>query len=307
MRKGEHEAFVAAFLDQVRRDRGLPGNAFNVVYAIAQHFNRETREAWPSQDTLMAITNLSENTIKRMVACLRERGHLLVDPGTNRGRSSRYRAIIKGIERGPHVDPFTEAKRGPVRKQKGSNPDEKGVQFGRERGPPLDPDLKRPCERPYEKKKDAAYAARDLSFGFNNVQGKNHEDDQAPDPSIAERELFRRGKDVLGKSAGRLIRDLLRAKGGNVALARAAIEQASTKQTPREYVARIIHGPPANGAHVTLDQHGNVVARGPDGHLTAKEEHREKDRQARAALKASIARDQGGEPPDDKQDDKQWN
>jgi hypothetical protein len=51
MRKGVHEAFIAAFLDQVRRDRGLPGNAFKVAYAIAQYINRETREAWPSQDS----------------------------------------------------------------------------------------------------------------------------------------------------------------------------------------------------------------------------------------------------------------
>ena len=306
MRKGEHEAFVATFLDQVSRDPRLPGNAFKVAYAIAHYFNRETREAWPAQGTLMALTRLSENTIKRMVERLRETDHLKVDPGTNRGRSSRYRAIIKATERGPHVDPFTKAKRGPVRKQKGSNPDEKGVQFGRERGPPLDPDLKRPCERPFEKK-DAAHAAPDISPGFGHDQGKNHEDDQPPDPSIAERELFRRGKDVLGKSAGGLIRDLLRARGGNVALARAAIEQASTKQMPREYVARIIHGPPANGAHVTLDAHGNVVAREPPSNLSAKEEHREKDRQARAALKASIARDRGGEPPDDKRDHEKWN
>ena len=294
MKKGEHEAFIAAFLDQVRRDRGLPGNAFNVAYAIAQHFNRETREAWPSQDTLMAITNLSENTIKRMITCLRERGHLVVDPGTHRGRSSRYLAIIRATEkRGPHVDPFTKAKRGPVRKQKGANPDEKGVQFGEKRGPPLDPDLKRPCERPFEKE-DAADAAPDPSPGFDLDQGENHQDDQPLDPSIAERDLFRRGKDVLGKSAGGLIRDLLRAKGGNVALARAAIEQASTKQTPREYVARIIHGP-TNGAHVTLDAHGNVVAKP----TTLKERKQQEWQDAYDKLKQSAYGDGGGEESGD--------
>lgn len=66
-----------------------------------------------------------------------------------------------------------------------------------------------------------------------------------PDP---EKELFDRGKQVLGKSAGGQITKLLRAKGNNVALARAAIEQASTKQNPAEYIGAVVRGgtgPPA--------------------------------------------------------------
>ena len=58
-----------------------------------------------------------------------------------------------------------------------------------------------------------------------------------PDP---EADLFRRGKEVLGKTAGGLIKNLFDAKGGNVALARAAIEQASTKENPREFVGAMI-------------------------------------------------------------------
>lgn len=57
------------------------------------------------------------------------------------------------------------------------------------------------------------------------------------DPSIPEREYFMRGREVLGKGAGGLIGKLLKAKGGNVALARAAIEQASQKENPTEYIA----------------------------------------------------------------------
>jgi hypothetical protein len=66
------------------------------------------------------------------------------------------------------------------------------------------------------------------------------------DPSIPEREYFVRGREVLGKGAGGLIGKLLKAKGGNVAMARAAIEQASQKQSPTEYVAAICRGPPAS-------------------------------------------------------------
>lgn len=63
--------------------------------------------------------------------------------------------------------------------------------------------------------------------------------DGPPDP---EKDLYDRGKAVLGKSAGGLIRKLVLAKGGNVALARAAIEQASTKSDPGEYIGAIVRG-----------------------------------------------------------------
>lgn len=61
-----------------------------------------------------------------------------------------------------------------------------------------------------------------------------------PDPSVAEREYFDRGKQILGKSAGGQLAKLKTAKGGNVALARAVLETASTKQNPAEYIAGAI-------------------------------------------------------------------
>jgi hypothetical protein len=86
--------------------------------------------------------------------------------------------------------------------------------------------------------------------GEREKEGKDSEANasgaDAPlDPSIPEREYFLRGREVLGKGAGGLIGKLLKAKGGNVALARAAIEQASQKQNPTEYIAAICRGPPA--------------------------------------------------------------
>jgi hypothetical protein len=69
-----------------------------------------------------------------------------------------------------------------------------------------------------------------------------------PDPSPAkpnhsdpETELFRRGREVLGKSAGGVISQLLKAKG-KPELARAAVEVAATKENPREYIGAIIRG-----------------------------------------------------------------
>lgn len=55
-----------------------------------------------------------------------------------------------------------------------------------------------------------------------------------------ERELFERGKQVLGPNAGGVITKLLKAKDRKVPLARAAIETAATKQNPTEYIGAII-------------------------------------------------------------------
>jgi hypothetical protein len=145
--KGEHEKFIAAWLDQVRRDRELSGNAFNVAYEIAIHVNRKTREAWPSQPTITANTAVSESAVKRMIGKLCAHGHLQVKSGRGRGRSSRYRLVIKAEkgseenpfkgEKGSEENPFKGAEKGPDR---GSKP-EKRVQSEQEKGPQVDPDL----------------------------------------------------------------------------------------------------------------------------------------------------------------------
>jgi hypothetical protein len=96
-------------------------------------------------------------------------------------------------------------------------------------------------------------------------------------PADLEKELFDRGKQVLGKSAGGQIVKLKNAKGGNTALARAAIEQASTKQNPAEYIAAVIKGgtgPPAFGqrhtngwAELIVDDHQNGQGHEPDSNI----------------------------------------
>lgn len=55
-------------------------------------------------------------------------------------------------------------------------------------------------------------------------------------------ELFQRGREVLGVTGGGLIAKLLKAKNKDIALARSAIELASTKQNPREYIGAVIRG-----------------------------------------------------------------
>ncbi len=70
---------------------------------------------------------------------------------------------------------------------------------------------------------------------FDSVSTDGH-------PLDPEADLYRRGKQVLGHSAGGMIKRLLDARGGNVALARAAIETAATKGNPREFVGAMVRG-----------------------------------------------------------------
>lgn len=73
---------------------------------------------------------------------------------------------------------------------------------------------------------------------------KNNAADARSAPQASEEaDYFRRGKEILGSKAGGMLADLLRSKGRNIALARAAIEYASQKEKPREYIGRILAGP----------------------------------------------------------------
>jgi hypothetical protein len=59
-------------------------------------------------------------------------------------------------------------------------------------------------------------------------------------------DYYRRAAEILGSSSSGLAKKLLSAKGGNVALAWAALEVASTKCDPREYLGGIIRKTPAD-------------------------------------------------------------
>lgn len=71
-------------------------------------------------------------------------------------------------------------------------------------------------------------------------------------PAAPDVEYYNRVRAVLGQNAGGLGKQLLDAKGGSIPLARAAIEQASTKgKGAREYVGGIIrnaHPPPGQAS-----------------------------------------------------------
>ena len=60
-------------------------------------------------------------------------------------------------------------------------------------------------------------------------------------------QLYRRGVEILGENSGGIVTDLLRAKG-TVPSSRAALEAASEKANPREYIGAIIRNTKASAA-----------------------------------------------------------
>lgn len=83
-----------------------------------------------------------------------------------------------------------------------------------------------------------------VSNGVTSVITKRPETETDKDAADAapEVDLFRRGREVLGKDSGGLIAKLLASKNKSIPLARAAIEHAATKENPREYVGAVIRG-----------------------------------------------------------------
>lgn len=55
-------------------------------------------------------------------------------------------------------------------------------------------------------------------------------------------QFYNRGKKLFGSKSGGFLKQLLVAKGNNVALARAALETASTKSNPKDYIGAIVRG-----------------------------------------------------------------
>lgn len=86
-----------------------------------------------------------------------------------------------------------------------------------------------------EEKQDAASAAiLDLKIPPNGYDRHLASDQKT--------QLYERAKQILGDNSGGLISKLIKAKGENVALARAAIETAASRSDAREYIGAIIRG-----------------------------------------------------------------
>jgi len=111
-----------------------------------------------------------------------------------------------------------------------------------------EPPIPSPIVSPFEGASENGGSPFEATVTVTNT-GTSVPSERAPAaPRDEERELFARGREVLGKNAGGQIAKLLKAKGGIASKARAAIEQAASKDSPSEYIAAAIRGgagPPA--------------------------------------------------------------
>lgn len=99
-----------------------------------------------------------------------------------------------------------------------------------------------------ERKKGAASGSADAAlpelpspFPDSSRRFSSNGNGAANDEPAADAGLYQRGMEVFGPKSGGLVKKLLVAKNGSIPLARAAIEQASTKADPREYIGAIIN------------------------------------------------------------------
>lgn len=84
------------WLEQVHADPELTPLAFRLAYVLANLVNEREGFAWPSIAHLAAKCRVTENGVKKVIRRLTERGHLFVEFETGRGRTNRYRWILKG-------------------------------------------------------------------------------------------------------------------------------------------------------------------------------------------------------------------
>lgn len=75
-------------------DRRLSPTAFRLACALAEHFNRETLEAWPAQATLAGMIGIDLRTTRRLVGELSRAGYIEVGQGRGRHKSCTYRMLL---------------------------------------------------------------------------------------------------------------------------------------------------------------------------------------------------------------------
>jgi hypothetical protein len=107
-----HTRAVFAWLKQIARDKNVPSSAFRVAFVIAQHFNKNSGEAYPSTETIGSQSALYPSSVRAMVDALAEHGHLAVVWGRKgRGHPNRYSMILK-----PQQAAVLSARKAPRRK-----------------------------------------------------------------------------------------------------------------------------------------------------------------------------------------------
>jgi len=86
------------WLDQIGADPDLTLLCFRVGYAITTHMNRSSGDAWPGQDRLAAACHTTDRSIRDALTRMKNGGHLEQTGRGGRGKSSRYKPILKDAE-----------------------------------------------------------------------------------------------------------------------------------------------------------------------------------------------------------------
>jgi len=244
--------FKFAWLDQIASDADLPLGASRVAVILCHRYvNNENGAAWPSMARIAADLNLAERSAQRMFAELVKRGHLEIEPGGGRKKTNKYYPILKtslepenrqlelaisNTETLTELSPFKPIN--PDRAVTLSN--RKPRQIASIKGDSTVTRTIRKNQYPFRAARAAnacADKSKTKSPKFKTACSLTNGHDTAAAP---EADMFRRGKEVLGRSSGGLISKLLKAEGGSVAKARAAIELAAEKEDPREFLGAVI-------------------------------------------------------------------
>ena len=213
-------------IQAINADPNLSASAVAVAVAVMSFVNSKTGECYPPFEQIVARCHVSKRTVSTVTQELECRGWVTIerDEGGDR-EANRYHFAFDRVRKdgsaGRPASDFHGEKFTPCSMFHSANSSASMVQNPRVHGENSAPILQE--DNSLRGTQDAAGAAR-----------RSTAEDR-------ERDLLRRGKEILGQNSGGLIKNLLKAKG-SIELARAAIETAATKQEPREYIGAIIRG-----------------------------------------------------------------
>ena len=78
-------------LDAISSDDRINPTTFEVAYWIMRHVNHKSRDAWPSQKTLMSLAGVRETTLRTCLKTLIEQGYLVqLKRGKRNGNKYRF-------------------------------------------------------------------------------------------------------------------------------------------------------------------------------------------------------------------------
>jgi hypothetical protein len=181
------------WLNQVRADPELTPLAFMLAYVLSDLVNEREGCAWPGIAHLAAECHVTKKGIRKAIRSLVERGHLCVEAGIGRGRTNRYRWIIKldnacctggathaHDDRGVFPSSRRDAPQGPISGQKGATwvppfdaekvncGSEKGELAFQKRGTPVPPTLSKESIYDPPERSSARQHAQILPIGFDD-------------------------------------------------------------------------------------------------------------------------------------------